>query len=539
MKRKWIIGFLAFTLTLTSIPAYAAEEDAEKNVLNWFAGGEVTTMDSGKEYDTISAEQIGYFNDTLYRINSDNEAVPSLALDYPTVSEDGLTATLEIRHDAKYSNGTDIKAEDIVYAAQRVVDPATGSQAAGNLSWIKNAAEITAGELDVSELGIRALSDYELEIDLTAPNPYLNNELSNVLLAPVSKEFVESVGADQYGLSSETLLSSGPFVLQDWSGADISWEYVKNENFWDADNIYFDQINIQILKEVATGVSLYEAGELDGVEISGDYISLYRDTPDSVQVDTLRMTNLELGISSNEYLQNEKVRKALSLVINREELANIILNGSGTPAVGVIPNGIAVNPETGASIEEDFGNLIEYDVEKAQELWAEALDELGVSEITFELYTSDSDEHIKVGTYLQSVFQANLPGLTIDVKNVTSSVRFDVMMSFDFDLALGGWTGDYNPTSYVKQFETSYEHNHAQWQSEELTALVNALETEDGNDFNLRWQHLKEANEYLVDNTVVINLLQAAKNFIINPDLKGYETHVLGTAVDVTRAYFE
>lgn len=523
-------------------------EDDGPHILNWIADGEVTTMDTNKTYDVISSAALEYFNDTLYRLNGDNEAVPSLALDYPKLSDDGLTATIKIRDDAYFSNGENIKAQDIVYSAKRVVNPETGSQAASNINYIKNATAVAAGEVDVEELGISAPDDYTLVIELEAPNPYLNNNLTSVLLAPVSQSFVEEAGED-YALSADKVLSSGPYILQDWEGASISWAYVKNPYYWDADNIYFDQINIQIVKEVATGVSLFDAQELDGVKLSGDYITLYQDADGFVQVPTLRMTNLELGVNSvNEigaagtkssgYLKNDNIRKALNLAVNREELVNTVLNGAGTSAVGSIPNGIAVSPTDGKSIEESFGNLIEYDLDAAQEYFAKGLEELGKDAITLELYTSDDDQSIRIGTYLQSEFQ-KLNGLTIDVKNVTASVRFDVMMGYDFDLALGGWTGEYDPTSYVKQFETSYEHNHGKWISDELTDLVNKLETEDGNDFELRWEHLREANQYIEDNVVTIGLYQGATSYLVNPDLKGIVTHPLGTAVDIRYAYFE
>ncbi|SHO43866.1 peptide ABC transporter substrate-binding protein [Anaerocolumna xylanovorans] len=515
-----------------------AEDSGKLKVLNWVAPGEVTTMDSGKSYDTISSEQIDFQADPLYRINEKNEAVPNLAVALPEVSADGLTVTVEIRDNAKFSNGDKITAADIVYAAQRVVDPATGSQSANNLTYIKNAAEIIAGTLKPEELGVKALSDTKLEFTLVAPNSYLNTTLSSTLLSPVSKKFVEEQGKD-YGLTSDALLASGPYVLKDWNGTDISWKYVKNPYYWDADNIHFDEINIQVVKEVATGANLYEAGELDGTKVTGEYITLYQGKEDLVSVQTLRMTNLEMGISSNKYLQNENLRKALLYALNREELSTAILNGDGVPSVGVIPNGIAVNPDNGKSIAEDFGVLVYTDVEKAQQFFKQALKELGTDSITLRLVTSDSDESIKIGQYLQSIYETNLPGLKIDLANVPASVRFEEMMSYKFDLALGGWTGDFDPTSYVKQHEEGYEHNHSQWKSEELKNLVTALETADGTDFTKRWEHLKEANQYLIDNAVVIPIVQASQSYLINPKLKGYVTHVLGTPIDITRAYIE
>ncbi len=537
---KKFLSILLSTIILVSSWTFVSAQDAAgAKVLNWVAPGEVTTFDSGKTYDVISSEEIGFIVEPLYRLNSNNEALPALAVAAPEISEDGLTVTFSIRDNAAFSDGTPIVAADVVYAAQRVVNPATGSQSAKNLSYIKNASEIVDGTLPVEDLGIKALSDTEIEITLVAPNPFIDKELTTVLLAPVNKEFAEAQG-ENYALTSDNLLSSGPYVLEGWNGTDISWQFVKNPYFWDAENIYFDQINIQVIKDVATGVNLYEAGQLDAARITGDYITLYEGDPDVVTVQTLRATNVELGISSNELLQNLNLRKALSLSIDREELARDILNGDGIPAVGVIPNGIAVSPVDGKSIAEDFGVLVYTDIAEAQTLFAAALEELGVDSIELRLVTSDNDESIKIGQYLQSVWETNLEGLKIDLANVPSSVRFEEMMSYKFDLALGGWTGDYNPTSYVKQHETSYEHNHSQWVSDELTTLVNALEKDDGNDFELRWQHLREANQYLIDNAVLIPLVQAAKTYLVNPKLKGYETHVLGTEIDITHyAYFE
>lgn len=515
-----------------------SDDTGKPKLLNWVAPGEVTTMDSGKSYDTISAEQIDFQADPLYRINEKNEAIPNLAVALPKVSADGLTVTVEIRDNAKFSNGDNITAADIVYAAQRVVDPATGSQSANNLTYIKNAAEIIAGTLKPEELGVKALSDTKLEFTLVAPNSYINTTLSSTLLSPVNKKFVEEQGKN-YGLTSDALLASGPYVLKGWSGTDISWKYEKNPYYWDKDNIYFDEINVQVVKEVATGVNLYEAGDLDGTKVTGEYISLYKGKEDLVSVQTLRMTNLELGISSNKYLQNESLRKALLYALDRDELSTAILNGDGVPAVGVIPNGIAVNPDNGKSISDDFGKLAYTDAKKAQELFKQALKELGKDTITLRLVTSDTDESIKIGQYLQSIYESNLPGLKIDLANVPASVRFEEMMSYKFDLALGGWTGDFDPTSYVKQHEEGYEHNHSKWKSKELKELVSALETTDGNDFSKRWEHLREANQYLIDNAVVIPIVQASQSYLINTKLKGYVTHVLGTPIDITRAYFD
>jgi oligopeptide transport system substrate-binding protein len=499
--------------------------------------GEIPTMDSGKSYDTLSWAQLEIFNESLYKINGDNEPEPALAAALPEISADGKTLAIQLRPGIKFSDGSPITADDFVYGFQRVVDPATGSQSARRLTYLVNAADIIAGKLPPSDLGVKALAPDKLELTLAGANPYITLELANVIVAPVSKKFAESKGT-QYALNSDNLLASGPYILKDWTGANISWKYVKNPHYWDAQNVYFDEITMQVIKDVATAVALYEDGKVDGIEISGDYVVSYRGSPGLVGIQTLRMTNLELGISATKALQNINLRKALLFGVDRNELAQAILNGDGVPAVGTIPDGIAVNPANGKSIKDDWGVLITYDSAKAKEFFDQALKELGVQRLTLRMVTSDTDEGIKIGTYLKNVYEQNLPGLTLDVANVPASVRFTEMMSYNFQLALGGWTGEFNPKVYVQQFETTYEHNHGKWVSPELTALINALDTTDGTDFPLRWQHLKEANQYLIDNAVVIPLVQAAKSYLINPKLSGYVKHVLGTPVDITKAKF-
>ena len=541
MKRlAAVIVSLALMLSLFSV-SYAED----KKVLHWFIEGEVTTMDTSKVYDTISGEAVFLFADPLYRLDENADPQPNLAVALPEISEDGTVYTITIRDNAKYANGTPVKAADIVYAIQRIFDPAVGSQNS-SVTGIKNRTAVRAGELPVEELGVKALSDTVVEITLEAADPYFTKKLADTSYSPIPKAFAEEKG-EGYALNADALLSAGPFVLNGWTGTEISWSYVKNPYYWDAENVYFDEIVYQVVKDQNTALNLYEAGQLDGVKVDSDFIPLYEGQPDLFKINTLRMTNLELNINQlqgdgsytpHPILSNENIRKALLYGIDREELCNDVLNGAAAPAVGVIPNGIASSPD-GQSVAESFGVLVSFDKDAAQAYLAKGLEELGVDSVKLRLVTSDTDESIKIGTYLQSEIQENLSGVIIDLANVPSSVRFAEMMGYNFDLALGGWTGDYDPTSYPNQFETNYEHNHAKWVSEELTGLISKLNDEDGNDFAARWEHLRQANQYLIDNAVVVPLEQAVKGYLINTSLTGYITHQLGYSVfDLTRASF-
>ena len=254
---------------------------------------------------------------------------------------------------------------------------------------------------------------------------------------------------------------------------------------------------------------------------------------------TLTDSNLELGISSNKALQNENFRKAISLVINREELVNNVLIDGSRPLTGIVPKGIAVHPETGADFSDEAGTLVTTDVEEGKKLWEQAKKELGTDKITLELIASDTDAAKKTSQYLQSQLETNLPGVTIELSNVPTKVRFDKMMSYKFDLALGGWTGDFDPVSYLNLLYSTYEHNHAKYSDEAYDALITKIKTVDSTDPLARWQDMQEAQKYILGKAPIVPLYQGASNYLVKSKVKSIVTHNLGTPLEITRAYIE
>lgn len=208
----------------------------------------------------------------------------------------------------------------------------------------------------------------------------------------------------------------------------ISWRYVKNPYYWDKDNVYFDVFEIQVVKDSNTAINLYEAGQLDGVKLSSDYIPQFEGQPDLVKISSLRITNLELVISSNTALQNLNIRKALLYGIDRDELCDAVLNGAATPAVGVIPNGIASSLD-GQSVAESFGTLVYTDIPAAQAYFRAGLEELGIDSLVLRLVTSDTDEAIKIGTYLEAAY---IGGVVIvrAMFLIPSAIFFETFLSF-------------------------------------------------------------------------------------------------------------
>jgi oligopeptide transport system substrate-binding protein len=514
----------------------STEELADKQELNWVVSNELPTADSVKSYDTLSASQIEIFAEGLYGIDKNNKPYPVEAEGEPQVSKDGLVYTIKLKDNLKWSNGDPLTAKDYVFAWRRLFAPKTAAQNASIFFNIKNAKAINEGTKDPSELGVEAVSDTELKVTLEYPDMYFITSLSSENLFPQNEAFVKSKG-DAYGTTSDNTLANGPFVLKDWDGTGLTWNYQKNENYWDKDNIKLSRINIQVVKETGTGINLFESGAIDATSLSGEYIRQYIKNKDFHSVLSLTATNLELGISSSPTLQNENFRKAISLAINRDELVNNILIDGSRPLTGVVPKGITTDPDTGKDFSDEAGVLVKTDVEEAKKLWETAKKELGKEKIELTLITTDTEGSKKIGEYLQSQLETNLPGLTINLSNVPAKVRFQKMMDYNFDLALGGWEGEFDPVVYLQQFFSTYEHNHGKYKDPTYDALITKIKTDDAGNPQARWKDLQEAQKYILSKAVVVPLFQGASNYLINPKIKGIVTHNLGTPLEITHAY--
>ena len=190
---------------------------------------EVSSIDPAIATDKVSFGVLNQIYEGIYRVDKDNKAVPAGAVDMAKVSDDGLVYEVELRDDAKWSNGDAVTAHDYVYGWQRVVNPDTGAEYGYLFESVKNGAEILEGKKDPKELGIEAIDDTHLKITLDTPVPYFNSLLAFPSFFPVNQKAVEEFGKD-FASSSEHAVYNGAFVLDEFDGpgSDIEWKYLKN-----------------------------------------------------------------------------------------------------------------------------------------------------------------------------------------------------------------------------------------------------------------------------------------------------------------------
>lgn len=532
--------FLAGCSTGETSHTDAAATTATKQEITVAVDQEMSSMDSALATDTYSITAINNVMEGLYRLTAENELELAGASELPEISEDGLTYKIKLNDKATWSDGTPVTAADYVFGWQKAVTPATQAEYSYLFDPVKNANAIINGKTDPSELGITAIDDTTLEIQLETAAPYFESLLAFPTFFPQNEAFT-SEKAEDYAKTSDDLLYNGPFVLSDFDGAgtDTTWTYLKNEDYWNADAIKLETINNQVIKESSTGVNLFDTGEIDDVLLTGELAKQNVDNEAYINLEKAGTTYLSYNQTKAEF-QNEKVRQAISLVIDRSTLVDQILGDGSRAPSGLVPSGMSFAPTDKEDFAEVSGDHMETDITKAQTLWQEAKDELAIDQLTINLVTYDTDSVKKVAEYLQSAIEDNLKGTTVDVSVVPVSVAIVRGQTTDFDLFLFGWTADYpDPSSFLELFTTDSPYNYGKYSNADYDALITKAKTADATDLEKRWDDFIQAEQLLMKEMAVSPVFQKSEARLRNPELKGVVSHSTGAQFDYKAAYLE
>ncbi len=498
--------------------------------------GELSTLDSAQYTDVNSSDMIGQLTEGLYRLNENNDPELALANAEPTVSEDGLTYTFTLR-DSNYSDGTPVKAEDFVYAFQSVVDPETASSSSNRMDIFKNGRSIREGEKDVSELGVKVVDDTTLELQLENPLPFLPQILTGTPFMPKQKTFAEEKGK-AYGTTAENFIGNGPFVIKGWNGSNESWTLEKNPEYWDKENVKLETIDVQVVKEIATGTNLFDDGQLDYTLLADTYAQQYQDSAQA-NFEPKATVGYISPNQKREVTGNVNVRKAILQAIDKESFTQNILADGSTALNGFVAKNFAKNPSSGEDFREENGDILPYNVEEAQKAWQEAKKELGKDEITLELLSADTALAKKTIEFIQGQLEENLPGLTIELKSVPLQNRLDLQKQGEFDLVFGTWTPDYaDPIDFLNFYDSKSGLNTAGYNNPTYDEGLQAARTTLANDPDARWQKLLKMEKLLIgEDTAVLPLYQGAVAYLKSDRLEGLQVFPFGRTVSFRTAY--
>ncbi len=536
LNKKLVIFLIGLTALLASCGSNSNQDKNKKsgNVkqeINVVSSGELATLDSALYSDVNSSDMIGQTMEGLYRLDEKGQPELAMSKEEPTVSEDALVYTFKIRDDAKWSNGEPVRAADFVYSFRNVIDPNFGSTSSNQMDIFKNGRNIREGKVNLEEFGVVAKDTKTLELTLEYPIPYLSQVLVGTPFMPKNAKLADTKGSS-YGTTSEDFVGNGPFVIKGWNGTNDSWQLEKNKAYWDAKNVALERINVDVVKEVATSVQMFEAEEVNYTILADTYAQQYKDSKEATFIPKAMVGYLSPN-QAREITGNKNVRKAILQAIDKEQFASQILGDGSIALNGFVPTNFAENPKTEEDFRDQNGDLLPYNIKEAQKNWKLAKKELGKEDLELELISADTGTAKKTIEFVQGQLEQNLPGLTINLKSLPLQNRLDLQNKGDFDIAFGTWTPDYaDPINFLEFYDSKGGLNTAKYSNPTYDKGLNQARFDLAKRPDERWAKLLELEKILIeDDAGVLPLYQGAMGYLKSNDLKGIQVFPFGRTV--------
>ena len=469
------------------------------------------------------------------------------------VSEDGTVYTFHLRQDAKWSDGEPVTAHDYEYGWKRLLDPQYGYDYASFVFNIVGAEEYNSGSGSVDDVKAVALDDYTFEVTLKQADPTFEAKLVSTPLYPTREDIAEAAG-DQWGKDWTLCVYNGPFCMTGLV-EDNQMTWTKNEYYWDAENTHLDTINWYLVAEDSTAATMFDNGELDVLQTSGDYSRKYQSEAEAGNIQmitadypgTVYLAFDHANGGNSGLMGNVKIRKALAYSINREEMIEAVY-GRYVPAYGFISPAITLDGESyREQVEEPM--LAEYneyagDNEALQALFQEGLQELGMDTdlskvtVTYLSYGSTVEDDA-LREYLQQTWQQNL-GITVELNTVGDYSLFTAERDAgNFDVYYSGWYSDYNdPLDYLAIMKSGdFPSASGNYNSEEYDSLIDSLSGEGDNAKRL--EIYSQAEQVLFDDCALIPLYYSTKEYFVQNWVKDFRWSSFGASQEFYITYIE
>ena len=495
------------------------------------------TLDPALNSAVDGANTILTIFEPLLIIDENNEVQPGQAESY-TVSEDGLTWTFTMRDGLKWSDGSDLTAKDFEYSFKRMADPATAAPYAETALGMIAGYEDAIGNPDADgntttdpnpdALQVTASEDGKtLTIVLSYPCSYFDKMAAFVALSPVQQATVEANG-DAWCTSPETFVSNGPYMITEWTPSERI-VLSKNPNYkggWDSSKIVSDTITLLLLEDPSASYAAYNTGKAQLVkDVPTDEIPSLTPAEDGgdFYVDTILGTYYISLNDQREPFTDPKVRKALSLAIDREYVASTIMQGTYTAAYNLVGPGIMDVEGKGEFIDNANGGEpyisedYEANLEEAKKLMEEAGYPGGEGFPTITYSANDSGYHIPVAEYLQTAWGEL--GITMNIDKVDWASFLPLRRAGDFDISRNGWVMDYNdPSNMLEIFTSTNGNNDGKYNNPEFDAAIEASKVA---DVNTHFEQLHKAEDIIMEDTGCIPVAYYNDFWLQSPSLKG------------------
>lgn len=510
------LGFSALTVQAATVPAGVVLAQKQEVVRN--NASEPATLDVQKAESDVESNILSDLFVGLVSIDDNGNARPELAASWDT--KDNKTWTFHLRPGLRWSDGSPITAQDVVFTWRRLIDPKTNSPYESYLGTVNvvNADSIIAGKLPPDQLGIKALDPQTVQVELTRPMSYFLQMVAHYSLFPVNQAEVEKYG--EKWTQPENMVTSGPFKLKTWT-VNERIVAVRNPNYWDNSHTVLSQITYLPIGSAAADVNRYKAGEIDITRTIPEiqFASLKKELGSQVHVSPNLAVYYYAFNNQKPPFNDVRVRQALALGLDRDIIANKVLGQGQTPAYTITPEntgGFTFKPAAYASWTQEQRNA------EARKLLSEA--GFGADHpLKFNLLYNTNESHQRIAIAASSMWKKNL-GVTAVLQNQEWKTMLDTMHQGNYEVVRYAWIADYNePSTFLNTFRSDNSENTPHFKDAEYDKVLDdALAATSKDQVQKDYQR---AEDILNAQAPVVPLYHYVSAKLVKPYIGGFDDH--------------
>jgi len=489
---------------------------AEPAVLRRASANELRSLDPQYVIGNTAGALMYDLFEGLVTVDARGQLVPGAAESW-TVSEDGLTYTFRIREGLRWSDGAPLTAADFDYSLRRIVDPKNALRGAGTIFPIVNSVAINRGEKPLSELGVRVIDPLTLEISLESPAPFFIDMLAGFPTAAVPRHVIEEHGATW--TKPGTLVVSGAYTLEEWV-SNTYYKLVRNPYYRDAEQVRIDEVYYYPVTDKETAVKRFRADELDIVlDVPPSRLEWAQEKmPDELKISSAPGIRYLIVNTEQPHLQDPRVRKALSMAVNREIITTKILKDGSIPVTNLVPGDLGdygPNPAPYANVPYDQR------VAEAKKLLADA----GFTEsnpLKVRLSFLPQENFRRVVVALQAMWRSI--GVETELETIGKQGRQKMHLSGNFDLSIFTYYAPFSdPTAFLLLLDSKSFRNYSNYGNLEFDAML--ADTSHIGDVTERMEALRKTEQFALAEHPVIPLFNPGRTFLISRRVQGWYDH--------------
>jgi len=439
-------------------------------------------------------------------------------------NEDRTTLTFHLNPAARWSNGDPVTAEDFRWSWQRALSPQMGNVMADTFFFIRGAEDFHEGRNDdPASLGVHALDDTTLLVELAYPNPYALIVLSYIYTAPVHRPTIEAHGDMTSRYSGWTkpgsFVGNGPFTIDDWKMQRLV-SVTKNPYYWDRENVALNGIVFRPIENSNTEEKMFRSGQLHATtSIAVTKVPSYRQQPAKPLVEGPFMGTYYYMINTKRPpLDRLPLRRALALAIDRKTLAQAVLADTAVASSSYVPLGMPGYAHT---------DVLDFNPQEARRLLAEAGFPNGAGFPELTLVYNTLDNHRTIAIAVQQMWKSHL-NIEVTIANQEWRVYLDTLNNRDYDLARMGWTGDTYPGVFLDKLVSGGGTNRVGFSNVEYDDIILNKVRGTGDEAQLMALY-QEAEQVLLGETPLIPIYTYKNKFLAQPSLRGMPSNLAST----------